>query len=104
MDHNRRMGVGIIAQDHNGWVSTTLCKQVSLMPEPTTREAMGALLAAEFSSDMGLQDILHEGNSMNAVNAILQPLQIWLFKITKNTLLVILTAHLFRAHFSVSLL
>jgi hypothetical protein len=34
----------------------------------------------------------------------LQPLQIWLFKITKNTLLVILTAHLFRAHFSASLL
>jgi hypothetical protein len=64
------MGVGIIAQDHNGRVSTTLCKQVSLMPKPTTREAMRALLAAEFSRDMGLQDILHKGNSMNAVNAI----------------------------------
>jgi hypothetical protein len=33
-----------------------------------------------------------------------QPLQIFLFKITKSILLVILTAHLFIAHFSVSLL
>jgi hypothetical protein len=58
-------GEGIIARDHNGCVSTALCKQVSLMPEPTTREAMGALLAAKFRRDMGLQDILLEGDSMN---------------------------------------
>jgi hypothetical protein len=33
-----------------------------------------------------------------------QPLQILLFKIIKNTLLIILIAHLFKSHFSASLL
>jgi hypothetical protein len=40
----------------------------------------------------------------NHLEHLQQSLQIWLFKIIKSIFFVILTAHLFRSHFSASLL
>jgi ribonuclease HI len=66
----RCMGVRIIVRDRRGRVRAAQCKQMKMMPDPTTGESMGVLLAAEFTHARGFQDITVEGDAMNVVNAI----------------------------------
>jgi ribonuclease HI len=40
-------------------------------------EALAALQAVEFSRDLGLQDVLFEGDSLQVVNMILEPGESW---------------------------
>jgi hypothetical protein len=72
LDSNRkRMGIGVVIRDEQGYVTTTLCRPVENSFDPTIGEAMGALVAVEFCRDLGLRDIVLEGDSKLVINAIL---------------------------------
>lgn len=67
---NRRMGIGIIVRDSLGRVEAARSQTICAVQEPVFAEAQGALCAAEFSRDLGLQSIILEGDSIQVVNAL----------------------------------
>ena len=54
-----------------GQVCATSCHVMEGCPDPVIVEAMGALCALEFSHDLGLQQIILEGDSKQVVQAII---------------------------------
>ncbi|XP_059431532.1 uncharacterized protein LOC132165040 [Corylus avellana] len=64
------MGFGVVVRDHEGLVCAALSKTMDGCPDPTTAEAMGALCAMEFCRDLGLQDLILEGDSKVVVMAL----------------------------------
>jgi ribonuclease HI len=64
------MGIGVIIRDDQGLVSSALCQTKDAFPEPVTAEAMGALCAIELCKDLGLQDVILEGDAIQVVQAI----------------------------------
>ena len=73
----RIMGVGIIVRDHMGQVHAASSKTIHSVQEPVVAKAMGALLAARFSRDLGIQEIGMEGDSLQVVKAIRDPDTQW---------------------------
>lgn len=63
-------GFGVIVRDHDGMVCAALSKTMEVCPDPTTAEAMGALCAVEFCRDLGLQDMIREGDLKPVVQAL----------------------------------
>jgi ribonuclease HI len=51
-------------------VYATLSHSVEVCPAPVIVEAMGALQATEFCRDLGLSDLMLEGDSLQVVQAI----------------------------------
>jgi ribonuclease HI len=64
------MGIGVVVRDHQGEIMAALRRRVTCSPEPVQAESVGALAAAEFSRDLGLQDLILEGDSISVVNAL----------------------------------
>ena len=64
------MGIEVIIKDEKGLVTATLSKTMNTLQEPMVGEAMRALLAVEFNSDIRLFDIILEGDSKQVVDAI----------------------------------
>ncbi|KAE8125866.1 hypothetical protein FH972_020635 [Carpinus fangiana] len=64
------MGVGIIVKDNKDQVHASSSKTILSVREPVVAEAMGALFDAEFSRDLGIQDIDVEGDSLQVIQAI----------------------------------
>jgi hypothetical protein len=73
----RRMGVGIIVRDDCGRIHVAQSKTLNSYQEPVVGEALVALQAVEFSRDLGLQDVLFEGDSLQVVNMMLEPGESW---------------------------
>ena len=71
---HKRMGFGIIEKDHKGLVSAAKSEVIQMPQELVTGEAMGALRtygrAAEFSGELGFQDIILQGDFLIVVKAI----------------------------------
>jgi ribonuclease HI len=65
-----RMEMGVIIRDEKGAVAGALSRTVSTSHNPAVGEAMGALVAAKFGRDIGLFDIILEGDSKQIVDAI----------------------------------
>ncbi|XP_059449419.1 mitochondrial Rho GTPase 1-like [Corylus avellana] len=68
-DQNR-MGIGVLVCDHHGLVHASLCKTLLVLSEPACAKAMGALATAKFSKDLGVQDIILEGDCLQVVKTI----------------------------------
>jgi ribonuclease HI/exonuclease III len=66
----QRIGVGVLVRDYQGLVHAALCKTIHSCYVPVVAEAIGALIAAEFSRDLGIQDIVLEGDALLVVKAI----------------------------------
>lgn len=64
------MGIGIVVRDHSGFVIAARGKRMIGTPEPVQAEALGALMAAELSRDLGLPDVILEGDSLLVVQAL----------------------------------
>ena len=60
----KRVGIGVIIRDAKGLVFAALSCTVEACPTPVIAEAMGALQATEFCWDLGLLDIVLEGDSL----------------------------------------
>ena len=66
----KKVGIGVIIRDYQGWVFAALSKTIQISLDPTMAEAAAALLAVEFSRDSGLQQVILEGDSKNVVLAL----------------------------------
>lgn len=64
----KRLGASIIVQDHEGWAIAAKSTTFPMMLEPMSAEAFPALNAMEFSRDLGLQQIILEGDTLQVVN------------------------------------
>jgi ribonuclease HI len=49
---------------------SALCKSVEAKPEPVIAEAMGVLRAIEFCRELGIQEVIFEGDCSTVVQAI----------------------------------
>jgi ribonuclease HI len=67
---NKLMGIGVVVRDHHGEIMAALRRRETCSPEPVQAESAGALVAAEFSRDLGLQDLILEGDSSSVVSAL----------------------------------
>ena len=67
---NKLMGIGVVVRDHHGEIIAALKRRESWSPELVHAESVGALVVAEFSRDLGLQDLILEGDSITVVNAL----------------------------------
>jgi ribonuclease HI len=71
------MGVGVIVRDEHGRVHAAQSKTLTSYQEPVVGEALAALQAVELSRDLGLQDILLEGDSLQVLTMILEQEDNW---------------------------
>jgi ribonuclease HI len=65
-----RMGVGVVARNHNGDVVGAMCMTKPHIVDPTTAEAVGAWQTVEFCRQMGFSEIIIEGDSIEVVQAL----------------------------------
>ena len=64
-------------RDHLGFVIAAQGRRVYGQPEPIHVEAMGALMAAELCQDLGLPNVILEGDSLQVVQALRCMSQNW---------------------------
>ena len=64
------MGIGVVVRDYNSAVIVAQGRRVMGLPESVHVEAMGAVVAAEFSRDLGLPDAIMEGDSLIVTKAL----------------------------------
>jgi ribonuclease HI len=69
-DVGNRLGVGVIFRDLAGAVKSARSLTIQTKQELVIREAIGALYAAEFECDIGVQDVILEGDSLIVVKAL----------------------------------
>ena len=74
---NKCMGMGIIIRDYQGFVQAALCRNISSVRDPGSAEALGVLTAVEFCRDLGLLDIILEGDCLQVIKAIKDPELPW---------------------------
>lgn len=61
------MGVSIIVWDHKGQVLATICSSKPYITNPTIVEAHAAWKVEKFGTDLGLQNIIIEGDALKIV-------------------------------------
>ena len=71
------MGMGIIIRDYQGFVHAALCRKISSARNPGSAEALGALAAVAFCRELGLPDIILEGDCLQVIKAIKVPELPW---------------------------
>ena len=62
--------MGIIIRDSTGAVIATKSLTIQTKHEPIIGEALGALYAAEFGRDVGVQDVILEGDSLIVIKSL----------------------------------
>ncbi|XP_042980109.1 uncharacterized protein LOC122310294 [Carya illinoinensis] len=65
-----RIGIGLVARDHEGTVLVTKKLSISTITEPILVEALGAFHAATLAKELGLNSIILEGDALQIVNGI----------------------------------
>ncbi|XP_059438570.1 uncharacterized protein LOC132171299 [Corylus avellana] len=63
----KRMGVGILARDHEGRIIVAMCAMKPDLTDPAVAEAAGAWLAVELSHQSGFSHVVLEGDSLEIV-------------------------------------
>ena len=61
---NQYIGVGVVVRDGNGFVSAAKSTTVFAIYEPAAREVLAARQTAKFCRELGLFDIILEGDSL----------------------------------------
>ncbi|XP_059429871.1 uncharacterized protein LOC132163564 isoform X2 [Corylus avellana] len=74
---NNCMGLGVIVRDHKGLIHAALSKTLNCLHPSAIAEAVGALRAAEFCCDLGLHNVVLEGDSLIVVQDILALASNW---------------------------
>jgi ribonuclease HI len=72
-----RMGVGVVARDHNGNVVGALCCMRPFISDPTTAEAVGAWQAVMFGKQFRVDNVIFKGDSLDVVNAMKRGNSCW---------------------------
>lgn len=66
----QKMGIGIIARDHNGDIYAAFAASRQYIIDPTTDEALATWKMAQLYVAMGLNDVMLEGDSLEVVQAL----------------------------------
>ncbi|XP_042958139.1 uncharacterized protein LOC122293700 [Carya illinoinensis] len=72
-----RVGIGLVARDHEGKVLVTKQFLVSCIPDPLLAEALGAFQAASLAKDLEFSPVILEGDALRIVNGINQQVERW---------------------------
>ena len=64
------VGVGVLIRDCNGQVIAALSKRINAPLGPLETEAKAFEAGVQFARDIGVQDIIIEGDSLTVVNAL----------------------------------
>jgi ribonuclease HI len=73
----QQMGVGVIVRDDHGRVHAAVSKTLDTFQEPVHGESFAALQVVEFCRDLGLQEVIFEGDSLQVINMILDHEESW---------------------------
>ncbi|XP_042958071.1 uncharacterized protein LOC122293596 [Carya illinoinensis] len=65
-----QVGVGVIVRDCKGHVMATMRHNKQMYPDPLLAESYGALQAAKLGVDLGLRQIILEGDSLQVINTL----------------------------------
>ncbi|XP_059436514.1 uncharacterized protein LOC132169501 [Corylus avellana] len=69
-ERSNRLGVGVLIRDSFGEIIAARSLTIQTKQPPVIAEAMGAVYAAEFGRDTGVQDVILEGDSLIVVKAL----------------------------------
>ncbi|KAF5468409.1 hypothetical protein F2P56_012561 [Juglans regia] len=67
---NCKVGIGVSIRDWSGPFTATLRSPSNSFPDPTLGEALATLRAVQFGTEMGLRNVIFEGDSLLVVNGI----------------------------------
>ncbi|XP_042950154.1 uncharacterized protein LOC122282268 [Carya illinoinensis] len=67
---NSKVGIGVIVRDSEGLVMASLCSSITLNPNPLLGEAVEALRATTLCAELGLTQIVLDGDALNVVQAV----------------------------------
>ena len=71
LDQRRKlMGVGFIVRDHEGKVIATMCSSMKFIINPTMVEDYVAWKVVVFCRDLGLKNVILEGDTLNIVHVL----------------------------------
>ncbi|XP_042944578.1 uncharacterized protein LOC122278455 [Carya illinoinensis] len=74
---NSKVGIGVIVRDSDGLVIGSLCSSITLTPNPKIGEAVAALRATMLCAELGLTQIILEGDAPNVVQAVQHKEENW---------------------------
>jgi ribonuclease HI len=75
---NKCMGVGVIIRDGDGQISAAKSASICANFDPAAGEALAALHAAEFCRDLGIPEVILEGDSLMVTRALEEKGENWL--------------------------
>ena len=66
----KAVGVGVLTRDCNGQVIAALSKKINAPLGPLEAEAKAVEAGVQFAKDIGIQDVILEGDSLTVLNAL----------------------------------
>ncbi|XP_042939343.1 uncharacterized protein LOC122274364 [Carya illinoinensis] len=72
-----RIGIGLVARDHEGSILATKKLSVPSLAEPVLAEALGAFHAASMARELGLNSVMLEGDALQIVAGINHHFERW---------------------------
>jgi hypothetical protein len=73
----RRIGMGILARDHDGQVIAAMCSSKPFLLDPVSAEAFAAWRMAGFCGSLGARHIVVEGDALEIVHALRKDSACW---------------------------
>ncbi|XP_042954618.1 uncharacterized protein LOC122291034 [Carya illinoinensis] len=74
---NSKIGVGVVVRDSSGMVIASVCSSIFLNPDHLLGEAVAALKASTLCFDIGLNQVMLEGDSSAVVQAVQRRDECW---------------------------
>ncbi|KAF5470754.1 hypothetical protein F2P56_011245 [Juglans regia] len=71
------IGIGICVRDCEGHVVATLRHNKHMYPDPLLVESYGALQAIKFGIELGLGQVIFEGDSLQVINNLKATVEVW---------------------------
>jgi ribonuclease HI len=71
------MGVGVMIRDHRGDVIATQCSTWQYITDPAVAEAMALRTAAAVRQQLGIMEVILEGDSLEVVQAVKKEEESW---------------------------
>ncbi|KAF5458407.1 hypothetical protein F2P56_022435 [Juglans regia] len=66
------IGIGVVIRDRSGQVIATLRQKEKLYPDPLLAESYGALQAVKLAREIGLHQVILEGDSLQVTKALVE--------------------------------
>ncbi|XP_042942883.1 uncharacterized protein LOC122277065 [Carya illinoinensis] len=71
------VGIGVVVRDDKGQTIATMRQSKSLFPDSLLAESFGALVATQFARDLGLTEVILEGDSLQVTRSLQGEVEDW---------------------------